>query len=134
MKHLLYIPLISLCCILTSCSDEESISIPKYESISIPKYDTYRRSVIIYMAAQNSLGSAGASRLDSAEIVRGASKLTDPHDNVFLFIDDMQKPRLYRICRYKNNTFFPKVLTWSTDLCSSDPATLCNLLKYVSTN
>lgn len=126
MKHLLYIPLISLCCILTSCSDEESFS--------IPKYDTYRRSVIVYMAAQNSLGSTGASRLDSAEIVRGASKLTDSHDNVFLFIDDMEKPRLYRICRYRNNTFYPKVLTWSTDLCSSDPATLCNLLKYVSTN
>ena len=90
MKHLLYIPLISLCCILSSCSDEESFS--------IPTYDTYRRSVVVYLAAQNSLGDIGASRLDSAEIVRGASKLTDPHDNVFLFIDDMKKPRLYRIC------------------------------------
>ena len=54
--------------------------------------------------------------------------------NVFLFIDDMKKPRLYRICRYRNNTFYPKVLAWSTDLCSSDPATLRDLLKYVSTN
>lgn len=126
MKHLLYIPLISLCCILSSCSDEESFS--------IPTYDTYRRSVVVYLAAQNSLGDVGASRLDSAEIVRGASKLTDPHDNVFLFIDDMKKPRLYRICRYRNNTFYPKVLAWSTDLCSSDPATLRDLLKYVSTN
>ncbi len=92
---------------------------------------TYRRSVIIYVAAQNSLGAAGAARLDSAEVYNGAILNSNSKDNVFLFIDDARLPRLYRIYKYKNRTICDKIKVWPEDVCSSDPATLCDIIKSV---
>ena len=106
------------------------------------KPQTYRRSVIIYIAAQNSLGYlesgyTSASRLDSLEIMEGMSKLNSTKDNVFLFIDDGQRPRLSRIYRYGGNgqmrTMVSLEKRWSLDVCSTDPATLNEVLTYVST-
>ncbi|MBQ0087933.1 MAG: hypothetical protein KBT27_01200, partial [Prevotellaceae bacterium] len=48
--------------LLVSCSDDE---------LNVNEDVDYRRTVIIYMAAQNSLGAKGAHRLDSMEIVAG---------------------------------------------------------------
>lgn len=104
---------------------------------------TYRRSVLIYMAAQNSLGDksegyTSASALDSAEIVSGTAQLASDKDNVFLFLDDAQKPRLYRIYRIGNGSskraLVSKVYTWATDVNSADPETLREALTYVATN
>ena len=60
-----------MCSATTACSDSEDSTSPRRETGT-----TFRRSVLIYLAAQNSLGKAGASRLDSMEIVEGASRLT----------------------------------------------------------
>ena len=111
-----------------SCSDSSNDDSPTPD----PPGTTYRRSVIIYMAAQNSLGNVKASQLDSAEIVKGTARLTDNKDNVFFFLDDKDLPRLYRIYKYKKRTIIEKILTWTDDVCSSDPATLCSVLKTVS--
>jgi hypothetical protein len=129
-KLFAFMPLVLLAAtLLCSCSDDDSGSSTKRGSGT-----TYRRSVLIYLAAQNSLGAAGAQRLDSIEIANGASRLTNELDNVFLFIDDAKLPRLY--CIYKNgkSTRTDKVLTWSTDVNSSDPATLCTTLEFIRKN
>lgn len=110
---------------LVSCSDHSDDDAPHGPT-------SIRRSLIIYMAAQNSLGSSGAARLDSAEIARGAMSLND-NDNIFLFIDDVHRPRLYRLYRYRGRTITDKVWTSPTDLCSTDPATLRDLLTHIRT-
>ena len=101
---------------------------------------TYRRSVVIYLAAQNSLGYtepgyASASLLDSLEIIRGIAQMSNTKDNIFLFIDDEQRPRLSRIYRYGGNgqtrTMVSLEKTWALDVNSADPATLNEVLKYV---
>ena len=119
--------------LMTACSDSDNNS---KKSDSNDDSITYRRSLIVYMAAQNSLGDAGAARLDSAEIVAGVARTTSTRDNVFLFIDDGKKPRLYRYYRNGNagnlRTYEQKVLTWPNDANSADPATLRDVLRYVS--
>lgn len=123
--------------ILCSCSSDDGNNHGKGADDS----QQYRNSVLIYIAAQNSLGYlepgyTSASVLDSAEIVKGATKLSNTQDNVFLFIDDAQKPRLYRLFRTGSGaqmrTQIDKVLTWSTDANSADPATLRDVLTFIS--
>lgn len=125
-KTILFLSLLVATLSMTSCSDS-SDDAPK-------EPDTYRRSVIIYMAAQNSLGSAGAARIDSTEIMRGAMNLTNTSDNVFLFMDDARMPRIYRIHRYRNRTLIDKLWVAATDVYSTDPAVLRDLLGYVKDN
>lgn len=127
-KHFIFLLISMFVFAFNSCSDSNNDEEPAPD----PPGTTYHRSVVIYMAAQNSLGNVGASRLDSAEIIRGTAKLTNDKDNVFFFLDDKALPRLYRIYKYKNRTIIEKILTWADDACSSDPATLCSVLKTVS--
>lgn len=129
MKRLfLYIAFLATALTFTACSGSD-------DDNGDPKPgQKYRRSLIIYMAAQNSLGDAGASRLDLNEITQGVTVANSTKDNVFVFLDDDQVPRLYRIYRYKNRTITDEVFTWKTDICSTDPATLCEVLKWVNTN
>ncbi len=123
------LPLIMLAAlVLTSCSDDTSND----SHVKREEGTTYRRSVLIYMAAQNSLGSTSAARLDSAEIVSGASRLTNESDNVFLFIDDNKLPRLYCIYKYGKRLITEKVLTWDEDVYSTDPATLNSVLTFIA--
>ncbi|MBP5361404.1 MAG: hypothetical protein J6129_08040 [Bacteroidaceae bacterium] len=132
----LFTILFSLTLVSCSGSDDESTDEP-----DVPQ--TYRRSVIIYIAAQNSLGYlesgyTSASRLDSLEIMKGMAQLNSTKDNVFLFIDDSQRPRLSRIYRYggggQMRTMVSLEKRWSLDVCSTDPATLHEVLSYVATN
>lgn len=131
--------LLLLTALLASCSQESDSNSNSYTSNS----GDSRRAVIIYMAAQNSLGYlepgySSASLLDSAEIVRGVAKLSNSQDNVFLFIDDDKKPRLYWLRRQGSGsgmrTLMSKVLTWADDVSSADPATLRDVLIYVAQN
>ena len=138
MKFLTKILFLSLGILaLASCSSNDD------DKDSPDEQQTYRRSVIIYLAAQNSLGYAepgwaSASYLDSLDIMKGVSKLSSTNDNVFLFIDDEKHPRLSRIYRYGGKgqlrTMTSLLKTWSLDICSSDPATLYEVLSYVNTN
>lgn len=120
---------------IVSCSDSDNNSKKNDGQDSTV---TYRRSLIVYMAAQNSLGEAGAARLDSAEIVAGVMRMTSTRDNVFLFIDDGHNPRVYRYYRAGTTgnlrSYEQKILTWADDANSGDPATLRDVLRYVATN
>ena len=139
MKHLTRLLLITFSIFtLTACSgsDDDNTNGPD------PEPNTYRRSVVIYLAAQNSLGYtepgySSASRLDSLEIIKGLSQLSNTSDNVFLFIDDAQRPRLTRLYRQGGKgqvrTMVSVEKVWSLDVCSTDPATLYEVLSYVST-
>ncbi len=134
IKHLVFLPLMLFAtALLCSCSDDSSESIQERGEGT-----TYRRSVLIYLAAQNSLGngtgSVTAARLDSAEIASGASRLSNGLDNVFLFIDDDKLPRLYCIYKYGKRTITEKILTWTDDVYSTDPATLFRVLTVISQN
>lgn len=113
-----------------------SCSSPHEEEASLPRF---RRTVIIYMAAQNSLGTTsltGFSPLqsDSAEIAKGIQYLPSTADNIILFIDDAQAPRLYRYYKSLNGKTFYKVLKkYTTDVSSTDPKTLTEVLNIAST-
>ena len=117
--------LVSFSC---SSSHEEEASPPRF-----------RRTVIIYMAAQNSLGATSVtgfspSQSDSAEIAKGIQYLPSTEDNILLFIDDAQAPRLYRYYKTSNGKTFYKVLKkYTTDVSSTDPKTLTEVLNIAST-
>ena len=90
-----------------------------------PATGSLRRVVVVYMAAQNSLGALRQHVEDSTEIMAGRRYL-HPHDRVLLFIDDEAAPRLYSIDREHDK---PQLLRhWTHDACSTDPATLREVL------
>ena len=117
--------LISFSC---SSSHEEEASLP-----------LFRRTVIIYMAAQNSLGVSSVTGLspsqsDSSEIAKGIQYLPSTADNIILFIDDAQAPRLYRYYKSSNGKTFYKVLKkYTADVSSTEPTTLAEVLDIAST-
>ena len=118
MRHLSYlIFLISL--LLCSCHNDDPVQ---------PGSTIARRTVLIYMAAQNSLkGNAAA---DSTELMNGRQYLSD-NDRLLLFIDDdsLRAPRLYRIARQWNKPRL--VATFDNDTCSTSPRTLQTVLQTV---
>ena len=83
----------ALCCLtiaLSGCAKEDvpPNGFGKYAS------NPGRRTVIVYQAAQNSLGKKGYNRLDSLELAEGVRYLKD-EDRLLLFVDDMRAPRIY---------------------------------------
>lgn len=95
-----------------------------------PEGATITRTVLVYMAAQNSLGAGNYHRADSAEIMRGR-KFIPSDGRVLMFVDDNRAPRLYEVTR---RTSEPRLVRqWSTDVCSANPATLHEVLRYVDT-
>ena len=57
---------------------------------------TIRRTVLVYVSAQNSLGYQQFNKGDSAEMIAG-SQFMNARDQLLLYVDDAQKPRVYRI-------------------------------------
>ena len=110
---------------MTACSSDDHGN----GKADMPKY---RHTVIVYMSAQNSLGYSQAALLDSAEIASGASRMRSTHDNLILYLDDDKLPRIYRF--YKGGDgkgYIQKVKQYSTDLNSSNPSTLRDVLANV---
>ena len=115
--------------LLVSCSKDSDTDGPT------PGTTSYRHTLIIYMSAQNSLGYQGASYMDSVEIARGSMSLKSTSDNILFYLDDAQKPRIYRLYKKDaNNAYIQKVKQFDTDLDSSDPATLTTVLNFAATN
>ena len=86
-----------------------------------PPPDVARRTVLVYMAAQNSLGARGNHLADSLEIVAG-SQYIDEADRLLVFVDDGAAPRLYR---YSRREARPQLLRrWERDPSSASPALL----------
>lgn len=86
------------------------------------------KTVVVYMAAQNSLGVKGNQRADSLEIMSAYTSI--PTDaQLLLFIDDQYTPRMYKI---NNNTSRPiLVKRWKSDENSASPIFFQNVLKFI---
>lgn len=117
--------LIGLLVLLTSlcaCHDDDTTPSPW------PKDKVARRTVLIYMCAQNSLGAKHYHRSDSIEIMKGRQFIA-PNDRLLLYVDDANYPRLMEI-RASSKT--PVLLRqWSHEVNSADPQTLCDVASWV---
>lgn len=89
-----------------------------------------QRTVLVYMAAQNSLGHDDFQRDDSLEIVKGAEALKEGQ-SLMLFIDDKDAPRLYALrAGYKKPALLKR---WAEDANSTAAATLAAVLELMKT-
>lgn len=86
------------------------------------------RTVLVYMAAQNSLGSSGNQKSDSTEIMKGR-QYVGSNDCLLLFIDDAANPRIYRVTATSATPTLVKA--WSEDGNSTSPDFLCEVLTWV---
>ena len=92
----------------------------------------YRRTVILYMAAQNSLGASSCAVSDSLEVVDGASALLAEKDNIIMFIDDAKYPRIHRIFKSAEGKLYSTpVYQYNYDANSGDASTLQDVLSRV---
>lgn len=107
-----------------SCGDEPEVS-------PYPPGSKYKRTVMVYMAAQNSLGASGFARQDSAEMANGMRYLL-PGERVLMFLDDDRAPRLYELRKGLSSPQLVK--QWKEDLNSADPKTLTELLTTMRTD
>ena len=115
-SRLLYICTCACVCVLTttSCHDTED-----------QVWEELRHTVIIYMAAENTLSEFVAS--DSAEIANAAATL--PEDvRVVLYIDDDKSSRL---CLKEHNQEMVTVKTYSRNVCSTDSASMLQVLREI---
>lgn len=118
MRHLSYL-LLLISLLLCSCNDDNSVQ---------PAPTIARRTVLIYMAAQNSLKPYAAT--DSTEIMNGRQYISN-NDRLLLFIDNdsLMGPRLYQITQKQNR---PRLITtFSADFCSASPQDFEQLLQTI---
>lgn len=125
-KLLTYLLTVLTAAVFTACGDD----IP-----DTPAH--YGRTVLVYMAMQNSLGSQGYHKGDSAEIAN-AMQYIPTGDRLLLFIDDAKMPRIYEFSRQligKDGKGRPELLKrWATDLNSASASTLSEVLSFVRSN
>ncbi len=122
-NKLTYLLTAAAVCLFSSCHhDTAEQQLPDYSS---------GRTVLVYMAAQNSLGSGKYHQSDSLEIMNGADYIPQ-NGRLLMFIDDNRLPRLYEVTK---GAKAPRLVRqWSTDVCSTDPAVFRDVLTYVRTN
>ncbi len=107
---------------MASCQDDDS-------GLETAPSET-RRTVLIYMAAQNSLGSYNNQRSDSIEIMAAKQYIAD-YDRLLLFMDDAAYPRIYRIDRHNSRPQLVK--KWNEDRCSTSPGFFKEVLLWTQT-
>lgn len=123
MKKLLSLLTIAFACLFTACHEE-------IEPDDKPD-GAYGRTVLVYMAMQNSLGVGGSSayhKMDSTEIVNAMS-LIPKGDCMLLFMDDRLNPRLYQL--HKGLMQPTLVKRWDNDLNSANPNTLKEVITLM---
>ena len=119
MKHLAVVSCLLLLPLAFSCSDDVTGQ-AEPEALG-------RRTVLMYMAADNSLGGNDFSEKDFEELVQGSSRLS-PNDRMLLFVDDDENPRIYR---FMNGGKSPTIVRrWGGDVDSSSPSTLKDVLLW----
>ena len=107
--------------LLAGCHDHTS---PPSNPVPQPRAEA-ERTVIIYMAADNSL--SGSVTLDTTEMVRGKSQI--PEDmNVLVYIDDRKLPAIYELSA-KNGLQLWK--QFKEEQCSTDSLTMLNVLRDI---
>lgn len=129
MKRLFAPILLLIVTALSACNSDDS------SSSSDDDPQPSRHTTIIYISGQNSLGYKNYTAMDSAEIARGAQRLTNTSDNILLYIDDASKPRIYRLSKSTNGrAYIQKVMQYSTDLNSSATSTLQGVMEFAKKN
>lgn len=89
------------------------------------------RTVVIYQAAQNSLGYTAKHRQDSIEMMAGVKYLREG-ERVLLFTDDDRHARLYLLAKGFER---PQLLRqWSSEINSADAATVGDVLEYAASH
>ena len=107
--------------VLPSCQDSGGEE-PQFPS------EKGRRTVLVYMAAQNSLGLYRHQAADSAEIMAGR-RYIDDNDRLLVFVDDAHWPRLYR---YTRSCKRPELVRqWDHEVCSTSPEQLREVVTWV---
>ena len=119
--HLIYILLLLTGLFAGACRGDEDME-PRLPGSS---GDTLSRTLIIYMAAENSLHSY--FQTDSLEIAWGLDSL-DEDCRVVLFMDDRLSTRL---CVGTRKEPLQTVKTYEGNLCSTDSQTMVNVLKDI---
>lgn len=122
MKYWLLLLLLPL--FFVSCHDNDSSQLP------LPDGQTGHRTVLVYMAAQNTLGLRGYQLGDSTEIMAGRQYIA-PNDRLLMLIDDKNAPRLYQVLP---NADKPRLVKqWDVDFCTTDYKRLQEVLTLVRT-
>lgn len=107
--------------VTASCSDDDN-------SGGSNKNKGIRRTVVMYVSAENSLGYNGFNKNDSTEIMAGSQFLNE-RDQLIMYIDDAKNPRIYRF--YKGCKGPSLIKRFNENLCSSDPHVLRDILEGV---
>lgn len=93
-----------------------------------PADTTARRTCIVYMAGDNSLGSGGFAKSDSAEISNGTVYM-NARDQLILYYDNGGSTKIYR---FKRGSLQPELLRdYGENLCSSSPTVMRDVLAYI---
>ena len=111
---------------LVSCNDPVSL---KVMPDVVEKGETARRTLVVYMMAENSLNNYAS--LDVDEIMEAVPSI--PRDcRLFVYVDDNKFPMITQYFRMTNgevgNSNF---LPFTTDVCSSDTAALGAVLDFI---
>lgn len=110
------------------CKDDDEL--PPPEPTIQPRAEM-ERTVIVYMAGDNSLGDASSYNAipkDTAEMVLGKAMI--PEDvNFIIFVDDRQhKPAIYELSQKGGMQLWKQ---YKEELCTSDSQTMLNVLREI---
>lgn len=120
--------LLSLLAMMAGCSDhDDALPGDGYPTETAP-LPHGRRTVLVYMAMQNSLEDYGCVRNDSLELVRARAAVR-PDDRLLVLIDDSRPPRLYRIGADTEKPV--RVHRWASEANSTSPVFLSSVLRLV---
>lgn len=127
--HTIFIFLLLLS-LLFSCS-RECVNAPVKPNV-VEKGDTARKTLLVYMMAENSLDNFAA--VDIAEIEAAAKSI--PRDcRLFVYTDDRSFPVMYQYFSLTNGEPGSSVFhIFPTDVCSSDTASLGAVLDFILGN
>ena len=90
MRNIRYLALLLFALLTaTACSDDDNGSGNNNKK-------GIRNTVVMYVSAENSLGYQKFHNSDSTEIMAG-SQFLNSHDQMIMYVDDAQNPRIYRI-------------------------------------
>lgn len=119
--------LLFLSMMLASCNKESEHL--KVVPDVIKKGDTARKTLLVYMMAENSLDNFAA--LDVAEIVEAVPEI--PRDcRLFVYVDDRNHPMLTQYFRMTNGEVGnSNHVLFAEDVCSSDTTVLGKVFDYI---
>jgi len=123
MTHRLPLLLLPLLLLLAACHKEADA--PPAETFPI------RRTVLVYMVAQNSMGDRRQQAKDSTELMQGIAALA-PDDRLLVYIDDAALPRLYLFGPGRAKP--QPVRLWTEDVNSASPDVLADVLAWTASH